>query len=766
MAEQAQMVRLSIDGRDVEVPAGTGLVEAAQSANIEIPVFCYEPRVGPAVGACRMCLVDIEGMPKLQTACSTSVRDGMVVSTVGDRPRAGQDAVLEFLLVNHPLDCPVCDKGGECPLQDHAFRYGPGASRFLETKRTNDKPVPISPLIALDRERCILCYRCTRFSSDVAQDNQLITKHRGANSIIATFDDRPYVGHFSGNITELCPVGALTSTEYRFQARPWESSEHPSVCGLCPVGCNVDATMREGRVQRVLSRENAELDNGWLCDRGRFSYTSLYHSDRVTTPQLLGKDASVEVALEWLHDQLQARAATWVLSGNETLEEAYAIQRIAAATGGSVVAVEGGSAEAPKHSLTLAQLGSAERILILGDADVAEVAPIVELRVREAINAGAAVSVFGAGGTALELAGAELVATDPADIDGGLREWAKELPPDVREQRTALILLDGQLTGDTTAFVARALKLDASGSGIVSIPAGSNARGLAALGIEPVGIEALKQSAALVLVGVDVARNWPGAAGRNLLGGADWVCAIDMFPQRWHELANLVLPAQSWLEKEGTLVNLEGRLQRLTPAGTSPESLGRGELSWLSGLARRLGEQVPAHTSGVFKLLAAGDAGQYLPAKTYADIGPQGVRGVTGTVAARPLQSGPTDAQGREVNLFLAPSIYDADDVRHAPAMEFLLPKAVVTMSAADRERLELERGQDVRLRIGADTITATVAFSRRIPSGNARMQTGAPGVARDLSGWHVAGLDIPLASRALSDEPLSIDSELGLDAE
>ena len=211
------------------MPKGTPLVLAAAANGVEIPIFCYEPRLGPAVGACRMCLVEVEGMPKLQAACTMTATDGMKVHTRNERASDAQRAVLEFLLINHPLDCPVCDKGGECPLQDLTFRYGPGNTRFVLPKRTYEKPVPVSPLIALDRERCILCYRCTRFSSDVAEDEFLIARERGSRSIIATFEERPYASPFSGNVTELCPVGALTTTGYRFKARPWEIDNVPTV---------------------------------------------------------------------------------------------------------------------------------------------------------------------------------------------------------------------------------------------------------------------------------------------------------------------------------------------------------------------------------------------------------------------------------------------------------------------------------------------------------------------------------------------------------
>src|SRR5207253_6623457 len=227
-----ETVTLKIDGVTVEVARGTGLVEAALAAGIEIPVFCYEPRLGEPVGACRMCLCEVTpGPPKPQAACTLTAADGMAVKTARTSLVAAdaQNATLEFILVNHPLDCPVCDKGGECPLQDLTFRYGPGNTRMTFPKRTFEKPIPVSPLIALDRERCILCYRCTRFSEGVAEDGQLIASNRGSQSVIATFEDEPYRAPFSGNVIELCPVGALTSTTYRFEARPWEIQDVPTV---------------------------------------------------------------------------------------------------------------------------------------------------------------------------------------------------------------------------------------------------------------------------------------------------------------------------------------------------------------------------------------------------------------------------------------------------------------------------------------------------------------------------------------------------------
>src|SRR5438128_6724390 len=281
-----------------------------------------------------MCLVEVEGMPpKPQAACTLTAQDGMVVKTAltSELARNAQNATLEFILVNHPLDCPVCDKGGECPLQDLTFRYGPGNTRMVFPKRTFDKPIPISPTIALDRERCILCYRCTRFSESVSEDMQLVALNRGSQSVIATFADEPYRGVFSGNVIELCPVGALTSTQYRFEARPWEIQNVPTVCGMCPVGCNISATSREGKMKRILSRNHPEVDEGWLCDKGRFAFTHLDAPDRVREPlERARHPRSWDDALNRA-EQLLREAGTHIvtaLSGSETVEQAYALSKL------------------------------------------------------------------------------------------------------------------------------------------------------------------------------------------------------------------------------------------------------------------------------------------------------------------------------------------------------------------------------------------------------------------------------------------------------
>src|SRR3954467_11012131 len=308
-----KFVTFEIDGRDVSAPEGSMLGDAAKYGDVEIPYFCYEPKLGAPVGACRMCLVEIEGMPKLQTACSTGVKDGMVVTTTADRVKTAQNAIVEFLLINHPLDCPVCDKGGECPLQDISFGWGAGRSRYIDPKRHFKKPLELSPLVAIDRDRCILCYRCVRFSQEVAEDSQLVFLERGDHTFVGTHDGRPYVAPFSGNIIELCPVGALTSRAYRFRARPWDVDAAGSVCTMCPSQCNVKLTIRDERIQRVLARDNFEVDDGWLCDKGRFGYQAIESADRITEPMI--RRGGELVPVRW--DEALEAAATGLRQAGE-----------------------------------------------------------------------------------------------------------------------------------------------------------------------------------------------------------------------------------------------------------------------------------------------------------------------------------------------------------------------------------------------------------------------------------------------------------------
>jgi NADH-quinone oxidoreductase subunit G len=725
-----ELVSVTIDDRSVQVPKGTGLVETAASAGIEIPVFCYEPRLGPAVGACRMCLVEIEGLPKLQAGCTLGAQDGMVVHTAATSEKAaeGQNATLEFILVNHPLDCPVCDKGGECPLQDLTFRYGPGNTRMTFPKLTLEKPIPISPTIALDRERCILCYRCTRFSADVAEDNQLIARNRGAHSEIATFESDPYRAPFSGNVIELCPVGALTSTQYRFEARPWDIQNVPTVCGLCPVGCNVTATVREGKVKRILSRNHPEVDGGWLCDKGRFTYPHLLAADRITEPLARGRLGLEPITWDDALDRIEAmlrgaegRIVT-ALSGSETLEQAYGLARLLRTGLGahSAVLPESTSVALDAFRLPLSAIAEGQIVVIVGDDSVRDRAPVVDLWLKAAARNGAEVVQVGPIGS---------VKSQPGSGAAALIELAapgNELGGRVRAAERAILIWSGPGGGGGArlAEAAHALGLaDKPGSGAFHLPATPNGQGVAiAWAAAADEDETDPEPIELLIVSGDEAASSPSV--RALAERAAAVIAITMFHGLAVGWADIVLPATAALERDGTLLNLEGRLQRLRRAVVAPAP---DELAWIAKLAQRFDVELSPHAAAVFEELservfggvtvAEIDDMAELPARI-AYAAP-----IPGAEPAAVTQAGPDgDHFLGELRLVRYRPLFSGPQVERVPELQFQRTAAELELSAADAERRSIGNGDPVDVRSNGTSVELRARINRALVEGVARV--------------------------------------------
>jgi NADH-quinone oxidoreductase subunit G len=718
----SELVKVTIDDREVEVPRGTGLVETAAAAGIEIPVFCYEPRLGPPVGACRMCLVEVEGLPKLQAGCSLTAQDGMVVKTAATSEKAaeGQNATLEFILVNHPLDCPVCDKGGECPLQDLTFRYGPGNTRMTFSKITLEKPIPVSPLIALDRERCILCYRCTRFSSDVAEDNQLVARNRGAHTEITTFADDPYRAPFSGNVIELCPVGALTSTQYRFEARPWDIQNVPTVCGLCSVGCNVQATVREGKVKRILSRNHPDVDGGWICDKGRFTYPHVGAGDRITEPLVRGarglEPVAWDAALDRAEELLRGAGTRVVtaLSGSETVEQAFALGRLLRGGLGAHAAVlpESTSDALDAFRLPLSSLAQAQIVVVVGDDEIADRAPVVDLWLKAARRNGAEITHYGPTGNA---------PTGPGGAAAALRaltEAGNELGTRLREAERAILIWSGSGGGGGARLAEAAHAL-----GFHDRPGTPNGRGVAAAwGAAADEDEANPEPIGLLIVSGDEAASDP--AVRALAEHAERVIAITMFHGLAVGWADLVLPATSYLERDGTLLNLEGRLQRLRRAVIAPVP---DELAWTAKLAERFGVEVSPHAAVVFDQLSPlafggvdggvlnGRAG--LPERTAYVAPPPAAE------AAAPLQPRPAGEHFvGELRLHRYRPLFSGPFVERVDELAFQRPPAEVELSAADAERRAIASGDTVLVRSNGTSVELRARVNRRLVDGVARV--------------------------------------------
>ncbi|MDQ3380654.1 MAG: molybdopterin-dependent oxidoreductase [Actinomycetota bacterium] len=719
-----ELVSLTVDDRVVQVPSNTGLVEAALAAGVEIPVFCYEPRLGAPIGACRMCLVEIEGIPKLQAGCTLTATEGMVVRTAATSEKAadGQESTLEFILVNHPLDCPVCDKGGECPLQDLTFRYGPGRTRMTFPKVTFDKPIPVSPLIALDRERCILCYRCTRFSEEVAEDGLLIARNRGARSEIATFEDEPYRSVFSGNVIELCPVGALTSSMYRFDARPWEIQNVPTVCTGCATGCNISATIREGKVKRILSRNHAEIDRGWLCDKGRFTYPHLQARDRITAPLRRGRKGLEEVswdeALEAAETMLREAegAIVTALSGSETTEIAYALGRLLRAGVGahSAVLPEATSHALEAFRLPLSAIAEAELIVVMGDDPVVERAPIVDLWLKEARRRGAEVVVCSPAGTVQVAPGGS------AELCRELSGVGNELGRRLRAANRAVLVWSGPGGGGGARIAELAHELgfdDKPGCGAFHLPVTPNGRAVAAAWSASADADETKPETIGVLVvsGEDAAAD-PGV--RALAEHAEHVIVVSMFHELVGGWADLILPATGALEREGTTMNLEGRLQRLRRAVSPPCP---DELAWISKLAARFDIEISPHASLVFAELS-----EHL----FQDLSLDEV-GLHASLPARmpyeaptpPPETGATPEHatgGLRLQRYRA--LLSGPAVERVRELEFQRPEREVEISAFDARQRGISSGDSVHVRSNGTSVELRARVNRRLVEGIARV--------------------------------------------
>ncbi|MCZ2859363.1 NADH-quinone oxidoreductase subunit G [Blastococcus sp. VKM Ac-2987] len=547
-------VHCTIDGFDVAVPKGTLIIRAAEMVGIQIPRFCDHPLLEP-IGACRQCLVEVEGQRKPAASCTMPVTEGMVVQTQLTSPVAdkAQQGTMELLLINHPLDCPVCDKGGECPLQNQAMSNGRAESRFVDEKRTYPKPLPISSEILLDRERCVLCARCTRFSQQVAGDPFIELFERGALEQVAIYEDEPFESYFSGNTTQICPVGALTSAQYRFRARPFDLRSEPSVCEHCASGCAMRTDYRRGKVTRRLAGEDPAVNEEWTCDKGRYAFRYATANERLTTP-LVRRDGRLEPA-SWPEAwaaaaagllQAKAEGGVGVLPGGRlTLEDAYAwatFARVALGTNDVDARARAHSAEElaflgtaiagtgpATGAVTYADVGSAPAVLLAG-LEPEEESPILFLRLRRAVRT-ADLAVFDLApfaSRAAEKLEATVLTTFPGAEARSLLALAEGSwgGPAVEALRRpgAVVLAGERLAEAPGAFTALLELARATGARLAWVPRRAGERGAVEAGALPTllpGGRAVDDDAARAEVagvwGIDPAAV-PAAPGRDVTG--------------------------------------------------------------------------------------------------------------------------------------------------------------------------------------------------------------------------------------------------------
>ncbi len=641
------MVTLKIDQHTVTVPAGTLVVDAARKAGINIPVFCYHPKMEP-VGMCRMCLVEIGNpvrnrvtgeletnedgtvkigfSPKLETSCTTPVSEGMVVRTNTGKAIEGRNAILEFILTSHPLDCPICDKGGECALQDLTMEHGPGKSRFLfEEKKHFAKHVPLGELILLDRERCIQCGLCIRFQHEVVDEPVIHFYQRGRSLEIRTYSEPGFDSIFSGNTTDICPVGALTTVNFHFGARPWEMERVPSICAHCAVGCNMVYNIRReaksgGKtvIKRAMPRQNEHVNEIWLCDKGRLGYHYVNSEERITQP-MLRKDGKLEMvsweeAYQRVEDKLRAEQVRLVslAGGRLTNEDLFNLQQLNQSQNGKAVLysqMAGGDLTSQIGfgiGSNFSDMGKETAILVVA-SDLHDEAPLWWLRIKQAARRGATLIVANARKTKLDKYASHVLryeygqeaATVKAIIDDSGDDAIKAAAKAFSEAENGVVIYGsdglGLVGSEQLVKVCAKLLVDNGyygkpNNGLLAVWDKPNLQGAWDMGFHPDrNLKGTLREADVVLVAAaDPAGDNPILA--DALKDTDFVVAFEMFMTETAKMADVVFPVQAQPEREGSYTSAERRVQRfdivLTPiAGPRPDYQITAHLSRLLGLS-------------------------------------------------------------------------------------------------------------------------------------------------------------------------------------
>ena len=636
--EVVDMITVVIDGFEVTVPKGTLVIRAAEQLGIQIPRFCDHPLLEP-VGACRQCLVDIEingrAFPKPQASCTIPVEPGMIVktqltSTVAEKAQRG---VMELLLVNHPLDCPVCDKGGECPLQNQAMSTGEGSSRFEGVKRTFEKPINISSQVLLDRERCVLCARCTRFSEQIASDPFITLNERGALQQVGIYENKPFESYFSGNTVQICPVGALTGAAYRFRARPFDLVSTPSACEHCASGCDMRTDVRRGKTLRRLAGDDASVNEEWNCDKGRWAFKYVTAVDRLKVPQIRNsegvlEEASWPEALAAAAAGLKATKSAVLVGGRTTYEDAYGYSKFARVALGtndidfrsrlsSDEEREFLAARVVGSSTTYRDIDKADQVLLVG-FEPEEESPIVFLRINKQFRKRAlkVVSIGSKESIAVDKLKAEFVKVAPGQEAAAIA---------AQSLTSKSVILVGERAAESAGALSAVVALaDASGAKLAWIPRRAGERGAleaGAIGNVLPGGRPVTDAAARV----DIAALWntdslpteigrstsqiieavnSGSIGGLVVGGVDpldgdnsqatlaaldkaFVVSLEIAPSAVTERANVVLPVAAITEKSGSFLNWEGRARSFDAAVS--DSLNRSDLRILSMIAQEMG---------------------------------------------------------------------------------------------------------------------------------------------------------------------------------
>ena len=800
------MISLTIDGKTVDVPRGTLLVEAAKKVGIDIPVFCYHPHLKPA-GMCRMCLVEIgrpqidratrepvldeDGNPvirfgpNLETACTTRVDEGWVVRVNSPRAIEGRKQVVEFILTSHPLDCPICDKGGECPLQNQTMDQGPVASRFVfEDKHKADKHVPLGELIFLDKERCIQCGRCVRFQEEIADDPVIAFGQRGRNLEIITTSNPGFDSYFSGNTTDICPVGALTTADFRFGARPWEMNRSASICTLCPVGCNLMVNTRRevksgGReiIKRVMPRQNAAVNDIWICDKGRFGYHFAESENRLHRPLARIDGELVEVSWEDAFNRIMDGLQTYtqrpkgLAGGHAANEDYFLFNALMEGLKGEALLydVMAGGDMLDAYGLStgsnLAELGEGDAIVVVA-SDLHEAAPIWWLRVKAAVERGAVLITINPRATRLDAYASHTLRYAYGDgaatlqtLAGGKRSAGSESAAAAAEALKDVNHLvvfcggEGQTTAGSQNVMASCIGLlkqvghpGEPNNGIVPVWSAGNTQGAWDMGLRPVGgdlRDALENASLLYILACDPVGDDP--ALQACFEDETFVIVHELFMTDTARLADVVLPAQSRFERDGTMTTAERRVQRFYPV-IAPQGTAHPDWKIFSAELEALNVMEKIHsTVDVFGLISTSrpaytgitpadlqqSPDQWPPVGGedlyFGGTAFKNAQGVGVQLPSMPLVEGKAvDVQAgiREVpegELIAVPisCLYDRDPLLlESGVLHPRLAPETMSLHPDDAERLGLADGQRADMRWRAQAVSIEVHIDDHAPAG------------------------------------------------
>ena len=747
-------VSVTINGKTVAARKGEMIIAAADRTDDFIPRFCYHPRMSP-VGMCRQCLVEIDTPrgPAMVVSCMTPVAEGQVVRTATDDVKKAQEGVLELLLANHPLDCPVCDKGGECPLQDQAFSHGPGESRYVEEKRHYEKPIPISENVYLDRERCILCDRCTRFADEVAGDALISFTSRGNNTQVMTFPDEPFSSYFSGNTVQICPVGALTAKPYRFKARPWDLEQTESTCTTCSVGCRTVVQSSRDELVRYQGVDVDPVNWGWLCDRGRFNFESVNSPDRLTNPLVKQADGS-HIATSWsmaidtvartLRTALASSPETVAIVGGARLtnEDAFAWAHLADALGIDQRDAQLADGLPPEvfalPQATIDEVAASSTIILLAP-DLKEELPVLYLRIRHAASQrGTKLVELTSRPTGLTPNAWKSVVVEPGKFAQSLRTSAldNEIVERLAQGSVSIVVGRPNLaeSADSVVHALAELMHLAPHAKVLPVLRRGNVRGAITAGLTPQQdagdtAEIMARAAnggieVLVLLGADPLADLPDAdLARRAMAGARFVVAIDTFLTPSAAQAQVVLPAAAYAEKSGTTTNIEGRVsavaQKITPRGTArPDWMIAVELAGALGVESGVHSLDDLHQKMI----------DHVPA--FAVVGDAAQVAHDGVLIAHPhevslarVEFDTAERNSYNYRLVLHRVLYDsAVGTITSPSLKGLARESAVVVHPLDLARIGAATGDRVAVTSPHGSIVITVASDEAVLRGTAWM--------------------------------------------